>query len=179
MPTAADTTTPVGSTRARRRADKARGDYQGLGTPAQAVALATLCAVLFLTFLDNTVVSVALADVQSGLHTGVTSLQWVVNGYALAFAGLMLAGGNLGDLFGRKKIMLGGVGVFCAGSVVCAMAPNVPPSSSAGWSWAWVRRPRSPARSRSSAMCTPKPGPGPMPSASGPPSRGWPWPSDR
>ncbi len=125
MPTAADTTTPVGSTRARRRADKARGDYQGLGTPAQAVALATLCAVLFLTFLDNTVVSVALADVQSGLHTGVTSLQWVVNGYALAFAGLMLAGGNLGDLFGRKKIMLGGVGVFCAGSVVCAMAPNV------------------------------------------------------
>lgn len=98
---------------------------QGLGSPAQAVALATLCAVLFLTFLDNTVVSVALADVQSSLHAGVTSLQWVVNGYALAFAALMLTGGVLGDQFGRKKIMLGGVGVFCAGSVLCAVAHNV------------------------------------------------------
>ena len=57
-------------------------EHGGLGSRAQAVALATLCVVLFLTFLDNTVVSVGLADVQSGLHAGVTSLQWVVNGYA-------------------------------------------------------------------------------------------------
>lgn len=97
----------------------------GLGTRAQAAALATLCIVLFLTFLDNTVVSVALADVQSTLHAGVSSLQWVVNGYALAFASLMLAGGVLGDLLGRKWVMLAGVGVFCAGSVVCALAPGV------------------------------------------------------
>ena len=55
----------------------------GLGSAAQALALATLCGVLFLTFLDNTVVSVGLANVQSDLHAGVTSLQWVVNGYAL------------------------------------------------------------------------------------------------
>jgi multidrug resistance protein len=97
----------------------------GLGSRAQKVALATLCAVLFLTFLDNTVVSVGLANVQSGLHAGVASLQWVVNGYALTFAGLMLAGGTLGDLLGRKRVMLGGVAVFCAGSVVAALAPNV------------------------------------------------------
>jgi EmrB/QacA subfamily drug resistance transporter len=97
----------------------------GLGSRTQAVALATLCAVLFLTFLDNTIVSIGLANVQSTLHAGVTSLQWVVNGYALTFAAFMLAGGTLGDLLGRKKIMSAGVGIFCAGSVVAALAPNV------------------------------------------------------
>ncbi len=97
----------------------------GLGSRAQAIALATLCVVLFLTFLDNTIVSIGLADVQSSLHAGVASLQWVVNGYALTFAAFMLAGGTLGDLLGRKKIMLGGVAVFCAGSVLAALAPDV------------------------------------------------------
>jgi EmrB/QacA subfamily drug resistance transporter len=78
--------------------------------------------VLFLTFLDNTIVSVALADMQKSLLSGVSSLQWIVNGYMLAFAGLMLIGGTLGDLLGRKKVMLGGVAVFCAGSLVGALA---------------------------------------------------------
>ncbi len=97
----------------------------GLGSPAQKIALATLCAVLFLTFLDNTIVSVGLANIQSDLHAGVTSLQWVVNGYALTFASFMLAAGMLGDILGRKRIMLAGVAIFCAGSVVCATASNV------------------------------------------------------
>lgn len=97
----------------------------GLGSPAQQAALATLCFVLFLTFLDNTVVSVGLANIQSTLHAGVSSLQWVVDGYALTFASFMLANGTMGDLRGRKKVMLGGVAVFCVGSVVCATAPAV------------------------------------------------------
>jgi EmrB/QacA subfamily drug resistance transporter len=97
----------------------------GLGTRSQMVALSTLCGVLFLTFLDNTVVSVGLANVQSSLHAGITALQWVVNGYALTFAAFMLAGGSLGDILGRKAVMLTGVGVFCAGSVLAALAPNV------------------------------------------------------
>jgi EmrB/QacA subfamily drug resistance transporter len=97
----------------------------GLGSPAQAVALATLSAVLFLTFLDNTIVSVGLANIQSDLHAGVTSLQWVVNGYALTFASFMLVAGMLGDILGRKRIMLAGVAIFCAGSVLCALAGNV------------------------------------------------------
>jgi EmrB/QacA subfamily drug resistance transporter len=97
----------------------------GLGSGAQAVALATLCVVLFLTFLDNTIVSVGLASVQSSLHAGVTSLQWVVNGYALTFAAFMLAAGTLGDILGRKKVMLVGIAVFCAGSVIAALSPNV------------------------------------------------------
>jgi MFS family permease len=65
---------------------------EGLGSPAQAVALATLCVVLFLTFLDNTIVSVGLANVQSDLHASITSLQWVVNGYALTFSPPSCAG---------------------------------------------------------------------------------------
>jgi EmrB/QacA subfamily drug resistance transporter len=97
----------------------------GLGSPAQKVALATLCVVLFLTFLDNTIVSVGLANVQSSLHAGVESLQWVVNGYALTFASFMLAAGMLGDILGRKRIMLCGVACFGIGSVVAATAVNV------------------------------------------------------
>lgn len=92
--------------------------------PPRWLSLVALCAVLFLTFLDTTIVSVALASVQSVLHAGVTQLQWVVNGYALVFASFMLTAGTLGDLFGRKKVMLVGVGIFCAGSLVAAVAQS-------------------------------------------------------
>jgi EmrB/QacA subfamily drug resistance transporter len=85
-------------------------------------ALAAVCAVLFLTFLDNTIVSVALADMQKSLRAGVASLQWIVDGYMLAFTGLMLAGGTLGDLLGRKRVLLVGILLFCAGSLVGALA---------------------------------------------------------
>jgi EmrB/QacA subfamily drug resistance transporter len=91
---------------------------------AREAALAALCAILFLTFLDNTIVSVALADVQTSLNSSVTGLQWIVDGYMLAFAALMLTGGTLGDLLGRKKVMLAGVAIFCAGSIVAAVAPD-------------------------------------------------------
>ena len=89
------------------------------------LALACLCTVLFLTFLDNTVVSVALASIQSDLHGGVSALQWVVGAYALTFASFMLAFGMLGDKFGRKKIMLAGAGVYCAGAALAAVAPGI------------------------------------------------------
>jgi EmrB/QacA subfamily drug resistance transporter len=85
-------------------------------------SFATLLAILFLTFLDNTIASAVLTGVQAKLHAGVSQLQWVVGGYALAFASLMLICGSLGDNFGRKRVMLIGVGVFCAGSLVCAFA---------------------------------------------------------
>ena len=91
----------------------------------RSLALAVLCLVLFLTFLDNTIVSIVLGNVQSQLHAGVTSLQWVVGAYALTFAGAMLAFGMVGDEFGRKRVMIIGVTIFCAGSVLSALAPNV------------------------------------------------------
>jgi EmrB/QacA subfamily drug resistance transporter len=91
---------------------------------AREAALGAVCAILFLTFLDNTIVSVALADIQTSFSTSVSGLQWVVDGYMLAFAALMLTGGTLGDLFGRKKVMLIGVAVFCGGSIVAAVATS-------------------------------------------------------
>ncbi|MGH9299306.1 MAG: MFS transporter [Acidimicrobiales bacterium] len=97
----------------------------GTGTKRPRLSLATLSLVLFLTFLDNTIVSVTLSDVQSSLHTGVSGLQWVVSAYALVFASLMLPAGTVSDLFGRKRVMLGGVAVFCLGSVIGALAPNI------------------------------------------------------
>jgi MFS transporter, DHA2 family, methylenomycin A resistance protein len=93
---------------------------QGGGRP---VALAILCTLLFLTFLDNTIVSVGLGSVQADLHAGVLALQWIVGAYALTFASAMLAFGMVGDEFGRKKVMLAGAGVFCAGSAVTLRPP--------------------------------------------------------
>ncbi|WP_225730794.1 MULTISPECIES: MFS transporter [unclassified Nocardia] len=90
------------------------------------VALAAVTAVLFVTFLDTTVVSVALGDIRHDLGTNVTLLQWVVNSYTVVFAGLMLAGGSLGDHWGRKRVMAAGLVIFCAGSVVAALAASVP-----------------------------------------------------
>ncbi|MHB8244100.1 MAG: MFS transporter [Acidimicrobiales bacterium] len=95
------------------------------GTARPRLSLATLFLVLFLTFLDNTIVSVTLSSVQTSLHTGVTGLQWVVSAYALVFASLMLPAGTVSDLLGRKKVMLAGVAVFCAGSLLGALAPNI------------------------------------------------------
>ncbi len=86
--------------------------------------LAVVCAVLFLTFLDTTIVSVALSDIQARLHAGVSALQWVVNGYALTFASLMLTAGSLSDRFGRRKVMLVGLAIFACGSLLGALAPN-------------------------------------------------------
>src|SRR5258707_14131293 len=78
------------------------------------VALAALCTLLFLTFLDTTVVSVALASIRADLQAGVSALQWVVGAYALTFAALMLTFGMLSDEFGRHTVMLAGAAVYCA-----------------------------------------------------------------
>ncbi|WP_327140580.1 MFS transporter [Nocardia sp. NBC_01327] len=90
------------------------------------IALAAVSAVLFVTFLDTTVVSVALGDIRRELDTDVMLLQWVVNAYTLVFASLMLAGGSFGDRWGRKRVMIIGLVIFCAGSVIAALAAGVP-----------------------------------------------------
>ena len=83
-----------------------------------------LTAILFLTFLDTTIMSVALFDLQETLGASISEMQWIVNAYALVFASLMLAFGTLGDRVGRKRVMLGGLVVFIAGSLYGALAPN-------------------------------------------------------
>ncbi len=105
--------------------DVSEGEAATVRHGGRPLALAVLCLVLFLTFLDNTVVSVALGNVQSQLHAGVSALQWVVGAYALTFAGAMLGFGMVGDEFGRKRVMLIGIIIFCGGSVLSGLAPNV------------------------------------------------------
>ncbi len=88
------------------------------------LALVTVCLIMFITFMDMTIVSVALGSVRADLHAGVTQLQWVVNGYGLTFASFMLLGGSLGDRLGRRRVMLTGLALFAAGSFLGALAPT-------------------------------------------------------
>jgi EmrB/QacA subfamily drug resistance transporter len=92
------------------------------GTTRPRLSLAVLSLVLFVTFLDNTIVAAALADIQTGLHAGVSALQWIVSAYALTFAALMLSFGTLGDHLGRRAVMMAGLVVFTAGSIVGSVA---------------------------------------------------------
>ena len=87
--------------------------------------LVVMCVGYFLVLLDVTIVNVALPKIASGIGANVSSLQWVVDGYALALASLMLAGGTVGDLHGHKRIVLSGLVVFGIGSLGCAIAPGV------------------------------------------------------
>jgi EmrB/QacA subfamily drug resistance transporter len=101
------------------------GAEAALLSPPRRAALATVLAVLFLTFLDTTIVSVTLGDLETDISAGVIPLQWVLNAYALVFASLMLVGGSLADRLGRKWVMLAGVAIFCVGSLLCALASGV------------------------------------------------------
>jgi EmrB/QacA subfamily drug resistance transporter len=85
----------------------------------------TLAAVsfgLFMIMLDNTIVNVALPSIQSALHLKISELEWVVTGYALTFGALMLTGGKLADLFGRRMIFVVGLAVFTLSSLACGLA---------------------------------------------------------
>ncbi|HVS68929.1 MAG TPA: MFS transporter [Mycobacteriales bacterium] len=97
-------------------------DRAAVDAPAsRRASLVVVCGILALTFLDTTVVAVALGSIQTSLHMGVTGLQWVVDAYAVAFASLMLTGGTLGDRYGRRRVMLLGVGLFAGASLVGAI----------------------------------------------------------
>ena len=85
----------------------------------------TLAAVsfgLFMIMLDNTVVNVALPSIQRDLDADLSELQWIVTGYALTFAALMLVGGKLADAYGRRLIFVVGIAVFTVASLLCGLA---------------------------------------------------------
>ncbi|MEU0795295.1 DHA2 family efflux MFS transporter permease subunit [Amycolatopsis sp. NPDC005961] len=87
--------------------------------------LTLTCVGQFMVLLDNTIVGVALPDMQTNLHTTLTGLQWIVDAYVLAVAMLLLAGGVSADKFGRKRVFLGGLAVFTVASLLCSFAPDV------------------------------------------------------
>jgi EmrB/QacA subfamily drug resistance transporter len=87
----------------------------------------TLAAVafgLFMIMLDNTVVNVALPSIGRDLHVSISSLEWVVTAYALTFAALLITGGKLGDLLGRRRIFIVGIAIFTLSSLACGLAPS-------------------------------------------------------
>jgi EmrB/QacA subfamily drug resistance transporter len=87
----------------------------------------TLVAVgmgLFMLMLDNTVVNVALPSIERDLGARLSELEWIVTGYALTFAALLLTGGKLADLLGRRLVFVAGLTVFTLSSLACALAPN-------------------------------------------------------
>jgi EmrB/QacA subfamily drug resistance transporter len=86
--------------------------------------LAAMCFALFMVMLDNTVVNVALPSIQNDLGASLSSLEWTVNAYTLTFAVLLVTGGRLGDLFGRRRVFLFGVVVFAGSSALIGFAPT-------------------------------------------------------
>src|SRR4051812_15428930 len=87
-------------------------------------ALYVLCAGVLMIVLDVTVVNVALPSIQDDLGFSQSSLAWVVNAYMIAFGGLLLLAGRLGDLIGRRTIFLVGLTVFTGASLVCGLAQS-------------------------------------------------------
>jgi EmrB/QacA subfamily drug resistance transporter len=89
---------------------------------ARWLALAVLCAGMLMIVLDATIVNVALPAIQRDLGFGQSSLAWVVNAYLIAFGGVLLLAGRLGDLLGRRRIFLAGLALFTAASLACGIS---------------------------------------------------------
>jgi MFS transporter, DHA2 family, methylenomycin A resistance protein len=103
------------------------GDAMRVATPAaqrRGPVLLTLCLGVLIAQLDTSVVNLALRPIGEGLRVGTAVLQWVVDGYNLAYAIFLLTGGLLADLYGRRWIFTVGVAVFSAGCLVCGLAPG-------------------------------------------------------
>lgn len=88
------------------------------------IALYVLCAGMLMIVLDGTVVNVALPTIQDDLGFTSSNLAWVVNAYMIAFGGLLLFAGRMGDLVGRRRMFLSGLAVFGAASLLCGLAPS-------------------------------------------------------
>ncbi|HZC75423.1 MAG TPA: DHA2 family efflux MFS transporter permease subunit, partial [Gaiellaceae bacterium] len=86
--------------------------------------LIVVCVAVFMLLLDITVVNVALPDIDKGLNTSFTDLQWVVDAYALTLAATMLNAGSLGDLLGRKRVFLVAIALFTVASALCGAAQS-------------------------------------------------------
>lgn len=88
------------------------------------VVLAAMCLATFMAILDTSLVNLGLRAIQADLHARMATLQWVIDLYNVIYAVLILTGGTLGDLYGRRRIFMLGVVTFSAGSLVCALAPD-------------------------------------------------------
>src|SRR5260370_37002756 len=90
------------------------------------LSLSILCTGFLLIVVDMTIVNVALPSIQRDLSFSQSGLAWVINAYLIAFGGFLLLAGRLGDLFGRKRVYLIGLGIFLAASVLCGLSFSQP-----------------------------------------------------
>src|SRR5260370_39479764 len=88
------------------------------------LALYVLCLGVLMIVLDTTIVNVALPSIRNDLQFSETSLVWVVNAYMLTFGGFLLLGGRLGDLFGHRRLFLGGIVLFTIASLACGVSDS-------------------------------------------------------
>src|SRR6188472_533382 len=115
----------MSSQRARRLPEQNRRErtpMSALDTRTRWLALIVLCLGDLMIVLDTTIVNVALPSIRADLGFSQTSLAWVVNAYVLTFGGFLLLGGRLGDLYGHRRLFLGGIVLFTASSLACGLA---------------------------------------------------------
>ena len=93
--------------------------------PRRWKALSLLALADFVVILDATIVNIALPSVGRALHASNSSLSWVISAYVLAFGGLLLLGGRLADLFGRRRMFIGGLAVFGAASLAGGLSSSI------------------------------------------------------
>jgi EmrB/QacA subfamily drug resistance transporter len=89
------------------------------------LTLGFACVAAFMSGVDQTVVTIALPAIQRDLGASGPEVQWLITGYSVAFAALMIAGGTIGDRYGRKRVFLAGMSLFTLGSACAALAPNI------------------------------------------------------
>src|SRR5208283_2015350 len=94
------------------------------GHPRRRLILLVLCLSLLVVVIDNTILNTALPTLARVLHAGTSSLQWITDAYTLCFAALLIPAGALGDRFGRRRSLIGGLAVFALGSTLAAFAPG-------------------------------------------------------
>ncbi|WP_308191892.1 MFS transporter [Kitasatospora humi] len=95
------------------------------GAPRRTLILAICCMSLFVVGIDNTIVNVALPAIQHDLNASVAGLQWVISGYTVVIASLLLLAGSTGDRFGRRRTFQIGLALFTLGSLLCSLAPGL------------------------------------------------------
>src|ERR1700754_2107586 len=89
--------------------------------PRKWLALVVLSSALFIIVLDNTILNVAVPTIVRELNTSVSALQWVISGYSLVFASLLISLGRVGDIIGRRRLFIIGAALFAAGSLIASL----------------------------------------------------------
>src|SRR5215831_10147583 len=101
------------------------GAPAGPPDPKRWIALVILSSTLFIIVLDNTILNVAIPTIIREFHTTVSSMQWVIAGYSLVFASLLISFGRLGDIVGRRRMFFFGAGMFAVGSLLASLSQGV------------------------------------------------------